>query len=156
MNLEVQNACLLSKWLFNLVNEDGLWQELFRKKYLKNKTIGEAQWKPGDSHFWSGLMKVKDQFLELSSFKLHNGNNIRFWEDKWLGSFTLKEQYPSLYNIARKKQVLVAQVFSCRPFNLMFRRALIGDKLAKMECVGRKSSICAIRGPTRINYMESQ
>ena len=76
--LEVQNVCLLSKWFFNLVNEDGLWQELFRKKYLKNKTIGEAQWKPGDSHFWSGLMKVKDQFLELSSFKLHNGNNIRF------------------------------------------------------------------------------
>jgi hypothetical protein len=24
-------------------------------------------------------MKVKDQFLELSSFKLHNGNNIRFF-----------------------------------------------------------------------------
>ena len=138
MNLEVQNACLLSKWLFNLVNEDGLWQELFRKKYLKNKTIGEAQWKPGDSHFWSGLMKVKDQFLELSSFKLHNGNNIRFQEDKWLGSFTLKEQYPSLYNIARKKQVSVAQVFSSRPLNLMFHRALIGDKLAKWNVLVAK------------------
>jgi hypothetical protein len=64
--------------------------------------------------------------------------NIRFLEDKWLGSFTLKEQYPSLYNIARKKQVSVAQVFSSRPLNLMFRRALICDKLAKWNALVAK------------------
>ena len=42
MNLEIQNICLLSKWLYKLVNEDGIWQDLLRKKYLKNKTIGEV------------------------------------------------------------------------------------------------------------------
>jgi len=63
---------------------------------LKNKTIGEVYWKPGDSHFWSGLVKVKDRFLNLSIFNIHNGYRTRFWEDKWLGNFTLKEQYPSL------------------------------------------------------------
>ena len=26
-NLEIQNKCLLSKWLFKLLNEEGLWQE---------------------------------------------------------------------------------------------------------------------------------
>jgi hypothetical protein len=72
-NLEVQNRCLLSKWLYKLINEDGVWQELLRKKYLKNKTLGETYWKPGDSHFLSGLMKVKDQFLELSIFNIHSG-----------------------------------------------------------------------------------
>jgi hypothetical protein len=81
---------LLSKWLYKLINEDGVWQELLRKKYLKNKTLGETYWKPGDSHFLSGLMKVKDQFLELSIFNIHSGAQVRFWEDKWLGNFTLK------------------------------------------------------------------
>jgi hypothetical protein len=42
LNLEIKNICLLSKWLYKLINEDGIWQELLRKKYLKNKTIGEV------------------------------------------------------------------------------------------------------------------
>jgi hypothetical protein len=49
LNIEVQNKCLLSKWLFKLINEDGMWQEILRKKYLSNQTIGKAQKKPGDS-----------------------------------------------------------------------------------------------------------
>jgi len=31
-NIDIQNKCLLSKWLFKLINEDGMWQELLRKK----------------------------------------------------------------------------------------------------------------------------
>ena len=56
---EFKMNVLLSKWLFKLINEDGVWQELLMKKYLKDKTIGEVYWKPGDSHFWSGLIKLK-------------------------------------------------------------------------------------------------
>jgi hypothetical protein len=70
-------------------------------------------------------MKAKDHFLE-STFNIHNGEQIRFWEDKWLGNFTLKEQYPSLYNIARKKHISVAHVFRSAPLNVVFRRALVG------------------------------
>jgi hypothetical protein len=38
-NLEIQNRCLLSKWLFKLINEEGIWQNLLRRKYLSNKTL---------------------------------------------------------------------------------------------------------------------
>ncbi|WVZ64243.1 hypothetical protein U9M48_013795 [Paspalum notatum var. saurae] len=38
-NLYIQNKCLLSKWLFKLCNEDGMWQSLLRNKYLSNKTL---------------------------------------------------------------------------------------------------------------------
>jgi hypothetical protein len=31
-NIDIQNKCLLSKWLFKLINEDGVWQEVIRKK----------------------------------------------------------------------------------------------------------------------------
>ena len=78
-NLDIQNQCLLSKWLFKLINEDGLWQNLLKRKYIKDKPIAQVQKRPGDSQFLSGLMKVKDKFLNLGSFQLNNGENIRFW-----------------------------------------------------------------------------
>ena len=38
-NLEIQNKCLLSKWLFKLINEEGVWQTLLKRKYLYNQSI---------------------------------------------------------------------------------------------------------------------
>ena len=59
IDLDVQNVCLLSKWLYKLINEDGVWQQLLKKKYLKNRTFSQVTKQPGDSQFWSGLMEVK-------------------------------------------------------------------------------------------------
>jgi hypothetical protein len=39
INIDVQNKCLLSKWLFKLINEEGLWQNILKRKYLKTQTI---------------------------------------------------------------------------------------------------------------------
>jgi hypothetical protein len=74
-------------------------------------------------------MKVKDTFLNLGSFILKNGTQIRFWEDRWLGLQPLMTQYPSLYNIARKKSATVASVFKTVPLNVYFQRALVGENL---------------------------
>jgi hypothetical protein len=128
-NIDVQNKCLLSKWLFKLLNEDGLWQSLLRKKYLSRYTLTKVTSKQGDSHFWAGLMKVKDTFLNLGSFILKNGTQIRFWEDRWLGSQPLMTQFPSLYNIVPKKSATVASVFETVPLNVSFQRALVGENL---------------------------
>jgi hypothetical protein len=119
-NIDVQNRCLLSKWLFKLINENGLWHNILRHKYLRNQTIGHVQRKSGDSHFWSGLMKVKESFLSLGHFTLNNGDNIRFWEDKWLGTTTLQYQFPELYSIVHRKNVLVASVFRTVVLNISF------------------------------------
>jgi hypothetical protein len=66
-NLEIQNKCLLSKWLLKLINEEGVWQNLLKRKYLYNQSISQVNKKQDDSHFWSGLMKVKDNFLDMGS-----------------------------------------------------------------------------------------
>ena len=80
-NLEIQNQCLLSKWLFKLINEQGVWQDLLKRKYLGTKSITQVEWKQGDSHFLSGLMKVKSSFLNMSSWFINNGEQVRFSED---------------------------------------------------------------------------
>ena len=64
MNLEIQNKCLLSKWLFKLTNEDGIWQQLFRNKYLGSKSLTQVTRRLGNSQFWASLMKVKDDFMQ--------------------------------------------------------------------------------------------
>jgi hypothetical protein len=97
IDLGIQNRCLFSKWLFNLINY-GVWQQL-----LRNKSITHVNRKSWDSQFWGGLMNIKDWFLSMGNFKLHDGRQIRFWEDIWLGGTTLKDQYPNLYNIVQKK-----------------------------------------------------
>jgi hypothetical protein len=76
--LELKNKCLLDKWLFKLMNEQGVWQELMQNKYLHSKTSSQVTAKPTDSPFWKGLMKVKKEFFARGNFKVRNGENTRF------------------------------------------------------------------------------
>jgi hypothetical protein len=46
----------------------------------------------------------------------------------WSGDTPLANQYPTLYNIVRTKDVLVADIFSQVPLNMRFNRLLIGEK----------------------------
>ena len=111
-NLEVQNKCLLSKWLYKLLNEDGLWQQFLRNKYIKSKTLGSCVKKASDSHFCKGLMNIKDIFMQLGHFAVKDGSKTRFWVDTWLGNKPLKARFSGLFNIARRKQNTIATVMS--------------------------------------------
>ena len=88
--LEVQNKCLLSKWLHKILNEEGVWKELLVNKYLGDKKLSQVQVKPMDSPFWKGIMKVKDDFFKRGSFSVGNGEQIQFWEDSWLDMLLFK------------------------------------------------------------------
>jgi hypothetical protein len=124
--LEIKNLCLLRKWLDKLINQEGVWQELLHNKYLNNKTLSQVTVQPHDSPFWRGLMKVKEEFFKRGSFVVNNGMSARFWEDTWLGNRPLADQYPSLYNIVRNKNVTVATTLATTPVNIGFRRSLTG------------------------------
>jgi hypothetical protein len=53
-----------------LINDEGLWQEILKKKYLKNKNLAQDEKKKGGSHFWSGVMDVKNSFVERGHFSV--------------------------------------------------------------------------------------
>ncbi|WVZ62710.1 hypothetical protein U9M48_012421 [Paspalum notatum var. saurae] len=65
-----------------------------------------------------GLMKVKDIFLEMGKFKLNDGSQIRFWQDRWMGNRTLKFEYPSLYYIQE------LQMFNYKRVKIHYTEAL--------------------------------
>ena len=120
---------MLAKWVVKLCNEHGMWQELLRNKYLTNRTLSGCEKKPTDSHFWKGLMNVKDTMLSYKTFKIGDGTQTQFSEDKWLGPVTLKEKFPALFNIVRRKHDTIAQVCNSSPLNILFRRNLTGNNL---------------------------
>jgi hypothetical protein len=99
IDLDTQNKCLLSKWIVKLLNEDGMWQQMLKKKYLKGRTLSHVAKKKGDSRFWAGLMEVKDLVLQRGRFRVQDGSQNRFWEDLWLGKDPLMVKYPSLYKM---------------------------------------------------------
>ena len=100
---------------------------LYSNKYLSSKSISQVQAKPNDSHFWRGLMKIKEEVLACGSFEIKDGKQSRFWENTWVGQRPFREQYPSIYNIARQPHASVASVLSSEPLNISFRRALMDE-----------------------------
>jgi len=77
-DLHIKNIALLSKWLFKLLTTEGTGQQLLRNKYLGSKPLIQVEWKNGDSHFWSSLMKVKRDFFRFGSFLVKDGTQVRF------------------------------------------------------------------------------
>jgi hypothetical protein len=55
--LYLQNKCLLRKWIFKILNGDGVWQELIQNKYLHFITIAQVKLNAFDSRFRKGLLK---------------------------------------------------------------------------------------------------
>ena len=49
-------------------------------------------------------MNIKEIFMGFGLFKVKDGSQTRFWEDTWLGNKPLKDKFPLLFNIVRRKQ----------------------------------------------------
>jgi hypothetical protein len=45
-----------------------MWQQLLRKKNVGSKAIYRVLRKPGDSHFWDGVMATKKYFFPFWFF----------------------------------------------------------------------------------------
>ena len=67
------------------------------------------------------MMAVKEEFFSRGSFVIVNGLSTWFWEDVWLGKMPLCKQYSSLYNIVRRKNILVAHILAVPPLIIEFR-----------------------------------
>jgi hypothetical protein len=84
-------------------------------------------------------MPTKKFFFGLGSFSIKDGSKVRFWEDKWLGNATLREQYSALYSIVRHKGDTIAKVLETSPPAVTFRRDLSGQRLvawnALLQCL---------------------
>jgi hypothetical protein len=80
-------------------------------------------------------MATKKHFSGHGNFLIKDGYEVRFWEDKWLGSTSLREQYPTLYDIVRHKGHTNAHVLETNPPNVISERNLYSPRLVSWEAL---------------------
>lgn len=54
---------LLCKWWWKLENENGIWQEIVRMKYLEGKCLTQITHKTSNSPVWNDLIKIKHIYI---------------------------------------------------------------------------------------------
>jgi hypothetical protein len=106
------NLSLLCKWWWKLKNETGLWQEIVKLKYLKNKGVSTVNHRLDDSPMWSDLIKVRNLYLRGRVIKVRDGKQTLFWKDIWLQDKPLCVLAPVLFDWCSHKDVTVHQFLS--------------------------------------------
>jgi hypothetical protein len=122
-DLRRMNISLLCRWWWKLENEEGIWQEIVRHKYMKNKWIAQLSYKASNSPVWNDLIKIKHYYTSGRVINLGNGKNVDFWNDSWCGSLSLKDRFPNLFEICFDQKCSVATICH-RKWRLHFRRWL--------------------------------
>jgi len=122
-DLRKMNRSFLCKWWWKLEHEEGVWQEIVKKKYLKNNWISHITQKPSNSPVWNDLIKIKHIYVKGRVMRLGNGKSIDFWHDTWCGSLPLIDRFPNLYDICFDKKCSLHTI-CCRNWRLFFRRWL--------------------------------
>jgi len=118
------NLSLLCKWWWKLEKEEEIWQTIVRNKYLKNGMVSTVKTKWDDSPVWKDLMKVKHIYMAGRKIELQNGENMRFWQDSWLGDQPICAKFPILYELSEVKNISVGE-FIRKNGLITFRRWLL-------------------------------
>ena len=114
MNLSKLNQALLCKWCWRFANErDPLWRMVISIKCgVENRGWNTSDIREG---YGTGLWKdIRKEWLTLSqntSFSLGNGRRLGFWKDSWCGEIALCNTFPTLFNLAARKEAKVADVW---------------------------------------------
>lgn len=124
LDLLTMNTSLLGKWLWRLETSDGLWQQILRKKYVKDEPISQIKKKQGDSHFWQGLMEVDQCYQQFCVRKVGDGKGISFWHDRWIGKEPLEIMFSRLFDLVFDKKVSLHKALMKGLDNMKFRRDL--------------------------------
>jgi hypothetical protein len=67
------NISLMCKWSWGLENEDGLWQEVVRNKYIRGETVGTVKHRLDNSPVWTDLLEIKNMYLKGRKVETKNG-----------------------------------------------------------------------------------
>lgn len=79
------NLALLSKlgWMI-AIDDNRLWVEVLRRKYLQGDSFFSCTWKMGDSPIWKGILNSREVIARETCYKIGNGWSINLNHDPWI------------------------------------------------------------------------
>jgi hypothetical protein len=112
-NLHRFNQALLKKWLWRYATErEAYWRKVVEEEVKYGSMEGDWCTKQVERPFgvgvWKHIRRGWKIFSKFIRFKVGDGTQIRFWHDVWCGDQPLKESFPVLFHIARKKEAWVS------------------------------------------------
>lgn len=82
------NSAMLAKTSWRIVQKDeGLWCQVFAKKYLQHHSILDGNYRKhvGSSSTWNSVLHGAKLLRDGLYWRIGNGNSIKFWSDNWTG-----------------------------------------------------------------------
>jgi hypothetical protein len=122
-NLQHFNMCLLASWVSRYhLNDSALWRKIVDFKYKTNEPNLFCCPETGSSPFWKGVLWACKAAQMGYSWRVGNGQQICFWEDRWFGTTSLAIQYWPLYVIANEKGKTIATSWDGVELKFSFRK----------------------------------
>ncbi|GKA49396.1 RNA-directed DNA polymerase, eukaryota [Tanacetum coccineum] len=163
------NRALLLKWVWRFVSQDGsLWFRVIRALY--GSSIGSHPTHMSSN--WCSIVRelhlLKDKGFDFRSHckkRVGNGNDTRFWLDRWIGDKPLSVNFPRLFALELNKDVSVAVKMDTSVYH-SFRRSvrdgleqqLMVDLYTLLEAVSLSNSqdrwICDLTGDGEFRVKE--
>jgi hypothetical protein len=135
VNFQKQNAALLIKHLDKFYNHmDIPWVHLLWSAYYVGK-VPHAENLCGS--FWCrDVLKLVDNFRDVSAVKHGKGDTFMFWTDNWLlnGSISpLNSRFPCLFSFVRNQMDSAASVFAHDDITSLFHLPLSSVAFAELN-----------------------
>jgi hypothetical protein len=121
------NDALLTKWLWNIENSNGLWQKIISKKYIKGKPLISVKQRHNDSQFWKKILSLREVFFRYCKVVVGNGSKTSLWKNLWIGDCPLADKFPVLFDLVFDKDISVNKVLSSNFAAFCFRRRIVDN-----------------------------
>jgi len=110
-DLKKHNKSLLMKWWWRYAQEPTcIWKEVVNAKYgRQDKWNTKQNNDPYGVGPWKYINQLREEFFQEVSFRIGNGNSVKFWKDRWLNKQPLNVSHPAIYRIASDTDSSVAQ-----------------------------------------------
>lgn len=121
-DLRQVNICLLASWIRRYsLDGNKLWKRVFDFKYNTNRPNILSCVDIGASNLWKGVKWAARVAKMGYRWKLGNGNNVKFWEDVWLGTSSLAIQLWEIYCLINEQFETVANLWDGVNLRCTFR-----------------------------------
>ena len=93
-DLSCLNMSLLSAWINRYqLSDNKLWKQIVDHKYSTSDPNIFCCSEIGSSPFWKGVLWASKAAKLGVTWKIGNGNSVRFWEGHWFGNCSLAIQF---------------------------------------------------------------
>jgi hypothetical protein len=82
----------------------------------------------GATPFWKGVMWTSKAAKIGFQWQVENGRKIKFWEDQWIGTYSLAIQYWDVYVLTHEQNISIADAWD----GINFRRCFDHDLIVKL------------------------